>query len=301
MRKASIGLLLLAILFAACKKDPPGNEPEPSPQPSKWTNIKTAPAFGVHFINAQNGFIAESTTISRTLDSGKTWAVVGSGQFGNLFFFDEQHGFAHFPEFGYTTNGGATWQKKSFLAAGAMMWNIFFTTPSTGYQTSDAGLYKTSDTGKTWQKLLFIGTNGAYFFDTNNGWIQSEGKIYKTTDAGANWQHISSVEAGRSLSMCVLQFTDPSHAKFSKNKSFYKSDDGAVTWSQVQFDSTVTDIHFLSNNVGFLTTTSGIYKTVDGGSTWTKELAGNEFLEIFMITENYGFAVGDEGVFKRRQ
>ncbi|WP_026464651.1 WD40/YVTN/BNR-like repeat-containing protein [Adhaeribacter aquaticus] len=68
----------------------------------------------------------------------------------------------------------------------------------------------------------------------------------------------------------------------SKNHgpSFFKTTDKGNTWTSLAtpFASQITDIFFLDENYGFVTTEyEGVFKTTDGGKVWTKVMASFSF------------------------
>lgn len=303
MKTLLTGLIALSLLFAACGKDddPVPTPPPPPPAPTvkdtllNWNKITTnfRSIGDVWFTSKQTGFIVEGD-LHKTIDEGKTWQKVHTGMFINLFFLNAQYGYAQGEDFAYTTDGGNTWHKRANTVVSYI--DLFFTTPSTGYATSMDGLFKTTDTGKTWQKIRNDMHNGIYFFDANNGFVFNGAKLMKTTDAGATWLQAGDFGGANSqYFQSVLQFTDAQHARFVDFATFGKSDNGGATWTKKGY-GVVKDVHFLTNDIGYMLSYSEIMKTTDGGNTWTRSAkSATELIEIFFIDANTGWAVGNDG------
>lgn len=292
--------LVLVVIVSSCKKDPPGPDPNPPAQDTLmgWKRFNTSPGDNgdIWFTSKQQGFLFKGTNgIYRTTDEGASWSKVADGFYFNCFFLNAQYGFAQGGDFAYTTNGGATWiTRPHALDAYTDVRDIYFVTPSTGYFVSESGLHKTTDTGKTWQRIREGFSVGLYFSDVNNGWVyeNSDGKLYKTINGGTTWQLVNDFQTPGTIA--VITFTDAQHAKISAGKMFAKSDDAGATWTKKQFPDYVHDIHFLSNNLGYLLTPSEIHKTTDGGNTWTRvcKVISGSLVELYFLDANNGWACG---------
>ena len=307
MKKLLTGILVMMVVLTACTKDDsPGTDPPPPPPPPtvqdtllgwKYVNMGQTGFSDVWFTSKQTGLLLTRGGIFRTTNEGVNWTKTDDGpNYANLFFLDAQYGYAQGSyDFAYTTNGGVTWTTHpNVLQALNNYHDVFFTTPSTGYVTAREGLFKSIDTGKTWQQIRTGDHNGIYFSNPDNGWVFNANKMYKTTNGGATWQFVSNVQA-TALLIATLQFTDALHAKYCAETLFGRSDDGGLTWTTKEFSQRILDIHFLNNNDGYLTTITEIFKTTDGGITWTRSSKpGGEIVEIFFSDVNNGWACGQD-------
>lgn len=291
--------IMVIVLLAACKKDdesiptPPPGPPSPVDTLLNWKKVSVTQTqlVDVWFTSKQVGVILAEGGIYRTANEGAAFAKVANGGYANLFFLNAQYGYAQGGDFAYTTDGGVTWVVRTNSVVDYN--DLFFTTPSTGYATSANALYKTTDTGKTWQNVRAGECTGLFFFDSNNGWVQALGKLYKTTNGGSTWTLVSDIGAQGFFGM--LQFTDATHAKFSNGHTFARSNDGGVTWSKLIFNEEIYDLHFLTNDIGYLLTPPEIFKTTDGGATWTRstKIAGRGLVELHFTDANNGWACGN--------
>lgn len=187
-----------------------------------------------------------------------------------------------------TLDGGKTW-KRMGLEKTRNIHRIIIdpTNPNTVYVAAignpygvhpERGVYKTTDGGDTWQRLLYTNdTSGCaelvmdpsnpnklianmwqhqrkpYFF--NSGGPGSG--IYITVDGGKNWKKMGKEDGlpGGNIGRCGLAFSSSMpnrvYAKVEAEKNgFYRSDDGGFTWSLVNSDpEQVTDRPFYYNEI----------------------------------------------------
>jgi photosystem II stability/assembly factor-like uncharacterized protein len=148
--------------------------------------------------------------------------------------------------------------------------SVFFLDGEEGFVTgSNGGIYKTTDSAKTWTALNSI-TNfpirDIYFFNSNDG-IAVGGK----DDCGGAGCNIS--PAGFIL----------------------RTEDGGQTWSEVDTSkSEITSIYFINNLSGFCVGDNIIYKTNDGGQTWSENQVNNlggKMMKIKFSNDQNGFIV----------
>ncbi|MCK6618311.1 MAG: hypothetical protein L6Q51_11785 [Cyclobacteriaceae bacterium] len=174
-----------------------------------------------------------------------------------------------------TTDGGATWQKigfeKSERIAGIQVNpknpnEIYVAVLGPLWSDSDErGLYKTSDGGKTWNKILFVNkTTGcsdltldpkdpnivyaAFWEVRRTPWSFSSGgensALYKSTDGGKTFTKIHNGFPKGKLGRLAIAVA-PSNPKIlytvieseqDKDKGLYRSDDAGASWKQLNND-----------------------------------------------------------------
>lgn len=171
----------------------------------------------------------------------------------------------------------------------------------------ERGVFKSSDGGKTWKRVLFInGNTGAIQVEYNPGnpsilfaslWEHREGPwengsfsgknsgLYKSVDGGENWKQIlkglPSVNEGLGRIGTCFAPSNPNQmyatvdAKI--NGGIYRSIDGGESWSLVSRDprtwgrgSDFAEIKVHPNNPEMVFVANvASYKSVDGGRNWT--------------------------------
>jgi photosystem II stability/assembly factor-like uncharacterized protein len=250
----------------------------------------------IWFTDIKTGFIAGSTSLFTSTDSGNSWAGIpntGTYQVYNIQFLDNLHGFVQGgAQLGITVDGGQTWSLKPI--ASGYGYTFQFLTASTGYLNDyNKGIYKTSDTGTSW-KLVYDGTGkGPNFFfdflDSSTGYAMVNGNLNKTTDAGNSWQVlVSNITDTSFKGFYRMQFLDTLNGFFASLNGLFKTSDGGKSWTNCLPRQTTYMIpHFFDKNNGFCLAANTIYKTTDGGTTWTvscklgqDDFSGMHFLDI---------------------
>jgi photosystem II stability/assembly factor-like uncharacterized protein len=169
----------------------------------------------------------------------------------------------------------------------------------------DRGVYKTTDGGKTWTKILFVDDNtGAnnIVMDAKNPnvlyatmwqaqrteWTLKSGgpgsAIYKTTDAGKTWKKISTnpgFAKGLLGKIGVAVAPNNSNVVYAiaqaRDGGVFRSDNGGTTWSRVNDEWALRQRAFYymaiyvdptNWKVAYAPNVDSVFKTTDGGRTW---------------------------------
>src|SRR5690242_14310222 len=89
LRPMAAGLLALLVLAACSKSDGPTGDPNPNPTGNGWAKLApptTLDLKSVFFLDANTGWVAaDSGTVLKTTDGGKTWATQSTGSTESLF------------------------------------------------------------------------------------------------------------------------------------------------------------------------------------------------------------------------
>lgn len=89
-----------------------------------------------------------------------------------------------------TSDGGATWALEPF---GQIPLSLFFLDDSLGWMITDNGVWKTLESGRSWQKLRGAPKDllRLHFFDANRGLAVGHRKqMFRTEDGGATWRPV---------------------------------------------------------------------------------------------------------------
>ena len=294
-------ILVFAVSTWSCKKDPPGPPPILDTL-GNWKKISTSLGNmqDVWFVTPDKGFLC-GDGIYRSEDGGKTSIKSVTEGFINLFFLNPQVGYAQSTEkLAFTINGGDSWQLKGInRSITGRVRDVCFVATSTGYLSTEKGLFKTTDTGSTWKRMYDEDTWGVFFFDSSRGYIYANNKILKTDNAGNTWQSINNLAlpGHTSSTWSVLQFIDDKNGMLTTPSAFAYTSDGGLTWTQQKFPNEIWDIHFFTKDVGYLLTTNEIYKTTDGCKNWTRscKIGSGHLIELYFLNPNTGWAVEIKG------
>lgn len=264
----------------------------------------------------------------KSSDAGKTWRHIGlddTRQIGRVLVdprnpdvvFVAALGHAYGPnkERGVfrSTDGGATWQKVLYKDENVGAIDLAFDSrdsktiyaslwatrrpPWTIYPPSimpGGGLYKSTDSGSTWQPLS-TGANGlpaegngrigiavapsdpARVYAIVDNSDAKKGGLYRSNDSGASWQLLSNDQRiwGRGWYFCVAA-VDPKNPDkvYVSNTSVYRSDDGGKTFIPIKGAPGGDDYHQLwiypdDGQRMILSSDQGVVVSVDGGLVWS--------------------------------
>jgi len=271
--------------------------------------------------------------VFRTTDGGGTWTPISDGQIplgsiGSIAVADSN------PDIIYvgtgsdgvrsnvstgrgiykTTDGGKTWAFMGLRDAGQTgAIRVHPTNPDTVVAamtgdifkaTTERGVFKSTDGGKTWKKTLYLsdqlGAMDVEFQPNNPGvvyaWMSRlerkpwtiisgslEGGFYKSTNGGDSFNRISTGLPGQLIGKGNLATTaaNPNRiyalVEAKPGGGLYRSDDAGMTWAQVNATPALVQRPFYYTTLGADQTNAdvvyagaeGFYKSVDGGRTMT--------------------------------
>lgn len=267
----------------------------------------------IYFTDARNGYLAsDDGYLYKSADSGKSWQRINSMKITplNISLVNAGTLFVQgLDSIGFSFDGGQTWATKNVASViGATrpqsLANIWFATALTGYVTTSVGMFKTTDTCKTWKYVNAAAGGAMSFFDKDNGRLNVGSNFYSTNDGGNTWAPKGSVSyATPGVLANTLQYTDNNTAYLTCSSGLAKTTNDGATWGLVlnTVGSQPFDISFLNNLVGYTSTIKEIFKTTDGGATWSRSSkVGNDTLyEIHFIDEKTGWACGTQGLLLR--
>ena len=223
---------------------------------------------------------------------------------------------------GRSTDGGETWTSGNIdlgtadLAIGDIM-AVSATTAYIAVFPNAAGvfggIYRTVDSGATWQKQASASFNSGsdsftdwvHFWDANKGLAVGDPapagstgyyEIYTTTDGGDNWTRVPSANIPAPLdgeyAYTHNYETNGDIIWFGTNKGrIYKSTDFGATWTVGQspvgdFGSATESASYSmvdANNGILINNTHGFYRTTDGAATWTEDVTPTGYYRNFDI------------------
>jgi photosystem II stability/assembly factor-like uncharacterized protein len=162
-----------------------------------WTysTSPTLTATCLEFIDAQTGFaggFGGASNICKTTNGGASFTCGSNIGASDIHFFDSQRGIAvRYVEAGGDTyyktfDGGNTWEYHN----GVIGTTIYFYDDSLGFVGSNGGVYRTLNSGETWD-FTFVGGGlvlDIKFYNESLGFcVNSYANLYKTEDGGDTW------------------------------------------------------------------------------------------------------------------
>ncbi len=228
-------------------------------------------------------------------------------------------------------DNGNTWD--SMEIAGIFAKDVFFLNDSVGFISGGmpscgiaATVAKTTNKGTTWDGFntqsvwsapisVGMGYSAAYFWQADKGYILGGNwgaEQYKTADNGATWTNVSHFTSNQSFpdlffwnEMEGYVISDSVNVSYDSlgnvisSATFayiHKTTDGGLTWTkQVFSNDSITDIHFPSQNIGYVTAGSHLLKTTDGGITWQSSNLPFVSRKVAFWDNNIGYVVTADG------
>ena len=291
-----------------------------------WTAGMHAPerVYDIFIINAKIAFaVGELGVIYKTVDGGATWtSSVSSDRVRNglnsVYFINENTGFAagNWGTVLKTRNGGVSWQEYSDTYY-ADLSALSMTSPATGYAMSRNNLYRTTDSGNTWQPLPLTvganytrpsGLNNCHFFNADTGLVTSYDyvRIYRTENGGQSFDTIKPFQYDEDA-ILGMNFINASQGWCTLRSSMggqykvYKTQDGGRKWNEISSASNgPKKIYFVNEAVGYGAQYGGIVQTLDSGKTWSLKHMDydNAYNSIWFINAKKGFAAGEHHMLK---
>ncbi len=225
------------------------------------------------------GDFATGDGIYKTTDAGKTWHYAG---------LRDTH----------TTTALAIDPRDSNVVYASSMGHVFA-------PNAERGVFKTSNGGKTWSKVLYVDDNtgsvdvvmdarnpnvlyAAMWQAQRRPWNFTSGGpgsgLYKTTDAGAHWTKISS-NPGFAQGLLgkigvSVSASDPRSVYAivqAQSGGIFHSNDGGATWKRMNGEMKLRQRAFYymaiyadptNAKVAYAPQVDGVFKTTDSGKTW---------------------------------
>lgn len=263
-------------------------------------------------VGKRNRFLPSAgDVILKTTNGGKVWKTQqffqsSEGPTKSVYFIDENFGWAVGDgTFGFyrTTDGGENWTS-AFLNGSS----VFFIDQNTGWVTSDkdnAGIYKSTNGGITWNKKSSISSSCIFFINDNLGLaVGAGGSILKSVDGGENWLAKTS---GTLNNLNSIKFYDSNLGIcVGEAGTVLLTTDGGENWTSQNAGAaaTLTDVYFTNSATVWIAGFNGtILNTTDLGSNWISYngLTENNLTSLCFADEYTGWFGGMNGTMFKYQ
>lgn len=234
-------------------------------------------------------------------DGGATWDSTGLGEYV-LCFDAGKNGqiFAGCLNDGIyrSTDSGGNWVESNTGLLNSTVISISIDSAGsiiTGVANQGAGICKSTDGGKTWNRIAFADTAANVMVD-NNGRIfacTSYG-LFLSTDQGDTWKELLAEPTGVD---CVAE--DSSGGIYVGTPGILRSTDGGKSWVSLVGSGYFRSIVFCPDSSLVADGTGGIARSTDRGGSWTPVLTNDE-LNCLLINHQGELFAGsnDAGVYK---
>ncbi len=238
----------------------------------KWERLVINDNFyDVYFINENTGF-ALSGAFYKTTDGGIGWVRNYNAPGGyEILFLDSLVGLIGGSQTMYkTTDGGNTWYQPSGIPGGIS--KIFFVTNQIGWATSGRNILKTTDTGENWFVQITLPSDSytsIYFIDSLNGWATSR-YIWQTTNGGTNWMQRNDVPILFNNDIYFPSLDTGFVISGFIGNNLYKTVNGGINWqADPIIDAGYNFNYFPNKHHWILNGVHQRWETFDNGINWT--------------------------------
>ncbi len=235
----------------------------------------------IHFANIDTGWaVGVEGTIIRTTDGGKKWETIERPVNEILLNINSWKNIVIITGFNGTVlrseDYGLTWQQPQLPnSITSDLWRVEMVNDSVGWISGkQSTLLKTTNSGKTWEKVETGFDNFNYwfvsFYNEKWGYIAGDsGKILRTEDFGNTWEELN---IGDNKELYTLTVFDSLRvvAGGQQGRVAYTKD-GGKTWGLSIGGGLVNAMAFVNDSLGYTIGSyeSAYYITTNGGVTWS--------------------------------
>lgn len=184
---------------------------------------------------------------------------------------------------------------------------ISFVDQKTGFAFARGRLWRTRDSGRSWEKvsdfdqtnpdLRLTSLSKLHFADEQHGWLVDVFGVWRTEDGGAHWRRVFTTADSKAVDdVMQVSFTGSEHAVVAAKLGVYLTVDGGKNWKLTNRNNEFVAVYALDERTSWAWGAS-LERTDDGGNTWNKlyDLNGRtEIRSMHFINKNEGWAAGLE-------
>ncbi|MGE5354667.1 MAG: YCF48-related protein [Deltaproteobacteria bacterium] len=254
------------------------------------------------FACGENGIIVKSTDNASSwtrLNSGtdvRLWGIASTPS-GSLFAFGENKTVLK------SINGGTTWTSSNtgFDKNEANQGEIKFINDNVGFIAFD-DIFKTTDGGKTWNKVLdTLNSWSIEPIDVNTIYASGLWGVFKSVDGGKSWSNINK----QPKIFWGFDFLDPLNGIAAYQDYYaYKTVDGGTNWTRKRLEGMeLRDAAMVDMQTMYVVGKNGMVgKTSDGTENWAfvNSNTTRHLFDIFFGPDGTGYILGDDGMILRK-
>ena len=277
----------------------------------------------VFFLNENLGWIG-GDEIWHTQNGGISWDLQTADlnkakyrQINTIIFLNENIGWASGDSSLVlkTIDGGLHWESNSIGDEGNTVSSISFLDSLNGWAVGFHEIFRTKDSGVTWDTVysdvtedLYFGS--IYFLDSLNGWTAANnGRILITNNGGMSWDTTTiDLEMFYQSYFEDIHFVDTTKGIivgsgvdnfFNSYSLIYKSTDGGKNWIVSNYDYSLAGLRSLSyaDEATFYSVgDNSLLKTSNLGDTWSNQLSFVKTIiyDIQFFDNSHGWAIGQD-------
>ena len=143
------------------------------------------------------------------------------------------------------------------------------------------GIYRTHDSGATWEKLLGEGPGVVALLPSHPQTVYAElyapdGPVFRSTDGGETWVAASTGLPFQSVQSLVIDPSDPLrlYVVLEEDGRLFRSLNGGATWAPLGLIAGKLAIDPTRPQTLYVTRGEDVYRSRDGGATWGRVMTG---------------------------
>ncbi len=233
----------------------------------------------IQFLTPQIGYTSGPGGVFKSIDGGISWINVSNsitGDLWGLYFLSIDYGVvigggcATNQNFNHTTNGGTTWNTSTYSIPNTGLTDPILLSDGVGFASSSGRIWKSLDSGKTWNVASSTGDVG--------------------------WQ-----EEITFLNGTIVVPTAGDNCQGGTNGSLRFSSDSGITWKSFPIPYNMFGTYIIDQQRAWGCGLAGsIYYTDNAGISWDLKncgIGGVDLDDVFFINDTTGFVVGS-GIFR---
>ncbi len=171
--------------------------------------------------------------------------------------------------------------------------SVHFSSDTRGWLVGDNGaIVSTNDGGITWNPQsshVAVTLEDVFFLNDQEGWATGVATLIHTLDGGATWNELS---VGTFDFFRRIHATDSESIWVAGNNVFH-SENGGISWEQIDWNGQVEDLYFLDKDTGFIGSQYDTILTTDGGESWSS-LSSDYYRNFAPFSSTEMYAIGSD-------